>query len=338
MANRDIVVIGGSAGGFNGLVEILGSLPAPFPAAVFIVMHTSPSSGNMLARILSAKSDLRVSTATDNEPVTPGRVYVAPADHHMILDDSRVRVTRGPKENRSRPAIDPLFRSAALARGRRVIAVVLSGMLDDGTAGLWSVKDRGGIAIVQDPLEAEFPSMPENALQNVTVDYEVRVADIGPLLTRLVQEQLPEVSSTAPSHTLVVETGVANEENAMKSGTMQLGDLSPYACPECHGVLSQIREGGILRFRCHTGHAYSANSLLTSLSENTENVLWSAVRSLEETVILLCHMGEHLAEAGRDAEAEAVRREAKIADARIEQIRAIVMADAEEIEKERKEA
>ena len=331
MANRDIVVIGGSAGGFSGLVEILGSLPTPFPAAVFIVMHTSPTSGNLLSRVLGVKTDLRVSTAVDNESVTPGRVYVAPADHHMILDDSRVRVTRGPKENRSRPAIDPLFRSAALAKGRRVIAVVLSGMLDDGTAGLWSVKDRGGIAIVQDPLEAEYPSMPENALQNVTVDYEVRVAEMGPLLTRLVQEPLPAVSDPPPPPQLVVETAVANEENAMKSGTMQLGDLSPYACPECHGVLSQIREGGILRFRCHTGHAYSANSLLAGLAENTENVLWSAVRSLEETVILLRHMGEHLKAAGRDPEAATLQKETVLAERRIEQVRSVILSDDTEI-------
>ena len=324
MLNRDVVVIGGSAGGFHGLLEILGSLPERFPAAVLVVLHSSPASKDMLSRVLSARIDLRVSTAVDGERLTPGRIYVAPADHHMILTDGHVRTTKGPKENRARPAIDPLFRSAALTRGPRVIGVILSGMLDDGASGLWSIKDRGGLTIIQDPEEAPYPWMPEAAARNVNVDHVVRVAEIGPLLNRLVREPLKDSRDIGPSTGLEIETAIASEAPALQVGSMKLGSLSPWACPECHGVLSQIREGGVLRFRCHTGHAYSADSLLASIAENTEHTLWSAIRSLEEKLLLLLHVSDHLTEQGRPAEAKALRQETGKVQEHIEQLRRIV--------------
>ena len=185
MAGHDIIVIGGSAGGLEAMNAIVGGLPADLPAAVFVVLHTSPHSPGLLPEILNHRGPLPAAHARDGEPVTPGRIYVAPPDHHLLLEAGRVRVTRGPKENRFRPAVDPLFRSAALAYGPRVVGVVLSGWLDDGAAGLWAVKVRGGVAVVQDPDEAFARSMPESAMRQTRVDYRLRVADIAPTLAQV---------------------------------------------------------------------------------------------------------------------------------------------------------
>jgi two-component system, chemotaxis family, protein-glutamate methylesterase/glutaminase len=215
-----------------------------------------------------------------------GRVYVAPPDHHLILRADRVLLTHAPRENHSRPAIDPLFRSAALAYGSRVIGVVLSGRLDDGAAGLWAVKERGGIAIVQDPDDAAHAEMPRNALAYTKADHVVTATDMGPLLARLVGEAVPTSVGAAP-RALELEVKIAMEANALEEGVLTLGPPTPYTCPECHGVLARVEQGGISRFRCHTGHAFSLDSLLASVTEKAEETLWSALRAVEETVILL---------------------------------------------------
>lgn len=323
MAKRDIVVMGTSAGGMVALKHIVGQLPKELSAAVFIVWHISPASRSILSSELSRVGNLPATDAADGQEYEPGHIYVAPPDQHLLLEKNRIRLTRGPKENRFRPAIDPLFRSAALHFGPRVVGVVLTGSLDDGTAGLWAVKDRGGIAIVQDPGEAQYPSMPKSARQHVDVDYCVPLHEIAPLLSRLSKESAVS-EALAPSNELGVETEVALAESPIRSGLMELGDLTPYTCPECHGALIQLRTGGTLRFRCHTGHAYSIQSLLADLSDSVENTLWSAVRAFEEGAFLMKHMSDHLKKmekesaagefAGRAAEmlrrAEAIRKAA----------------------------
>ncbi|HKQ74713.1 MAG TPA: chemotaxis protein CheB [Blastocatellia bacterium] len=185
MANKDIIVIGASHGGIEAMKEFVSGLPEGFHASVLLVQHSSSTAPGMLPRILMKAGPLPASFPADFEPLDPGHIYVAPPDYHMILERGLVRLTRGPKENHVRPAIDPLFRSAAYAYGPRVVGVVLTGLLNDGTAGLWAVKDRGGTAIVQDPEEAIAPSMPQSALQNVEVDYCLPLGDIAPLLARL---------------------------------------------------------------------------------------------------------------------------------------------------------
>jgi two-component system chemotaxis response regulator CheB len=182
MLGRDIIVVGASSGGVEALIRIVAALPPDLPAAMFIVLHRPRVGPNLLAQILQNVSPLTVADAVDGQAITKGHVYVGPPDRHLLIEQERLRLSRGPKENHSRPAIDPLFRSAAYTYGSRVIGVVLTGNLDDGMAGLWAIKDRGGIAIVQDPKEALFPSMPSSALANVEVDYCLRLDEIAPIL------------------------------------------------------------------------------------------------------------------------------------------------------------
>jgi two-component system chemotaxis response regulator CheB len=303
----------------------MGSLPADLPAAVFVVLHTHPTSPGYLPHILARSGPLPAAHAEDGEPIAPGRIYVAPPDHHLLIEDGHVRLTKGPKENRSRPAVDPLFRSAAYFHGPRVIGVVLSGMLDDGTAGLWAIKDRGGLAVVQDPDEAQFASMPESALRHVQVDYRLPAAAIGPALAQLTAEPFPPQRPAPAPEALEAETRIAMEDSALDLGILKLGELSPFVCPECHGVLAQLQEGGLLRFRCHTGHAYSASTLLAMMSESIEESLWNTMRAMEERAMLLQHLAGHLAAA--DGQELAAKFEAKAAEARqrAEQIKQLTM-------------
>lgn len=302
MPQRDIIVIGASAGGFEAIKMLVAGLPADLPASIFIVWHMSPEiRESILPQVLQNAGNLRASQAVDREPIEPGRIYVAPPDFHLLLEPNRVRVTRGPKENRFRPAVDPLFRSAAYNFGSRVIGVVLSGALDDGTAGLWTIKFCGGTAIVQDPLEAQFPSMPKSAMREVKVDYCAPVAQIPEILAELANApaaEAPEIDMQE-NEKIKTEVGIAAEASAFERGIMNLGDLTPFTCPDCHGVLLELKDGKLSRFRCHTGHAFSADSLLTSVTESVEESMWSAMRAVEERVMLLKHIGRHLAENDR---------------------------------------
>ena len=324
MATKDIVVIGASAGGMGALEKLVAGLPRDLPAAVFVVWHLSPGVRSVLSAVLTKAGTLRAATPNDGDSIEHGRIYVAPNDHHMLLERGYIRVTKGPKENRFRPAIDPLFRSAAYVYGPRVIGVVLTGALDDGTAGLWTIKLRGGTAVVQDPAEAAINSMPLNALRNVEVDHKLPVAEIGPLLGRLVEQSAPAARAISPEEQSKTrhEIRIAREENALEENVMEFGQLSPLTCPECHGVLTQLREGRIVRVRCHTGHAFSANTLLESNAEQVEARLWDAVRALDETVMLLNTLGEELTRSGELRAAELCFESARRAHERSRPIRA----------------
>lgn len=210
----------------------------------------------------------------------------------MLVEQEKIRITRGPKECRSRPSINVLFRSASLAFGPRVIGVILTGLLDDGTAGLWQIKDRHGLAYVQDPEEAAHASMPDSAIEHVEVDAIGTIRQLVGLIMQKVAEEVSLPSTDQPSPTLLIENTVALEGNGMQAGIMQLGPVSRYTCPECQGVLVQIEEGGMLRFRCHTGHAYSAKSLLASVDEEIDRSLWSTIRAIEERIFLLRQRSE----------------------------------------------
>lgn len=299
MDTRNIIVIGASAGGFAVLKQLVAGLPANLPAALFVVWHLPPDGHGVLPDVLNQARTLPVAHAVDGESITLGHITIAPPDHHLLVEPGRVRVTKGPKEHRFRPAVDPLFRSAASAYGPRVIGVVLSGALDDGTAGLKTIKQCGGTAIVQDPRDAEVPSMPRNAMRAVAVDYVVPAADLAALLVRLSHENVTAPLEVAmhDDEKTAIEIRIAAEDNALQAGVMHLGALTPYTCPDCHGVLLALKEGSLLRFRCHTGHAFSADSLLAAVTATTENQLWNAVRSLDENILLLNHLGDHFAEA-----------------------------------------
>jgi two-component system chemotaxis response regulator CheB len=329
MATRNIIVVGASAGGFEALKKLVAGLPADLEASIFIVWHMSPDVRGVLPQVLNRENTIYAAQPYDGEAIEPRRIYVAPPDRHLLIEKGRIRVTRGPKENRFRPAVDPLFRSAAYSYGSKVIGVVLSGALDDGTAGLWTVKHRGGLTIVQEPTDAEVPSMPENALREVAVDYCVPVAQMAGLLVRLSKEKVAETSETKnmeDDEKTKIEIGIAAEDSAFESGIMKFGELSPFTCPDCHGVLSKIKDGKLNRFRCHTGHAFSADALLATVTENIEDSLYNAIRGVEESIMLLNHLGDHFAEVNETRLAAMYFRKAKEAEARAQMVRQAVMS------------
>jgi two-component system, chemotaxis family, protein-glutamate methylesterase/glutaminase len=293
MTGKHLVVIGASAGGIETLRELVAMLPADFAAPIAIVLHTSPQAPGILHDILTRSGPLIAVNPANGERLQAGRIYVAPPDFHLLIEPGRVRITKGPRENRFRPAIDPLFRSAAQVYGPRAIGVVLTGNLDDGTAGLYAIKQLGGVAVVQDPADAMFPSMPDSALRYVNVDHVVALRDMAPLLTRLAAADREIETPSAPPH-LDVEVRIAKEEDPISAGVQDMAEPSTFACPECHGVLLQLKEAGRIRFRCHTGHAYSAESLLAEISEGIEDALWNAIRSLQEGALLVQELSGHV--------------------------------------------
>ncbi|MDB5326305.1 MAG: chemotaxis protein CheB [Phycisphaerales bacterium] len=295
------IVIGASAGGVEALREVVAQLPKDLSAPVFVVLHIPPFVASSLPRILSRSGPLNAIHPKDGTVIKPGTIYVAPPDHHLLIEGPHIAVKRGPKENRFRPSIDALFRSAAYTYGPRAIGVVLSGVLDDGTSGLWSVERLGGISVIQDPSEARFEDMPRYALEYVNVKYTLPSTQIGSLLGRLIAEPLPIAKAAKHARDkerMKVELEIAADGSAFQKGVMELGDLTPFTCPECHGVLVRIAEGKMSRFRCHTGHAYTDSALLEAVMETTGEMLWQVIRSFEESLMLLEHMGNHLKEAG----------------------------------------
>jgi two-component system, chemotaxis family, protein-glutamate methylesterase/glutaminase len=290
VAGHDIVVIGGSAGGVEALRRLCMGLPRDLPAAVFAVIHISPTSRSVLPDLLSRAGPLPARHPSDAETIQPGTIYVAPPDFHMLVRDGHVILRRGPHENRSRPAIDPLFRSAAIAYRSRVIGTVLSGLLDDGSAGLIAIHACGGICVVQKPDDAMWPEMPRNALSHDHVDYSETVAELPGLLSRLVREP-PGTMPPIPRH-LILEANIAAREQAIVSDPNQVGRPSRLSCPQCGGVLNEVAEQGTTRFRCQIGHAFTAETLVAAQDEELDRALESALRMHRERVVLFRRMQE----------------------------------------------
>jgi two-component system chemotaxis response regulator CheB len=330
MRAKQVVVIGASAGGIETLRELVSGLPADFPAPICIVLHSSPEAPGVLDAILSRAGPLPAVNVHGRQRMEPGHIYVAPPDYHLVVEPGLVRGTKGPRENRFRPAIDPLFRSAAQVYGPGVIGVILTGNLDDGTAGLWAVKQLGGIAVVQHPADAMFPSMPQSALRHVRVDHSVPLSDLAPLLVQLTTEPVSEAPAEPAPAALDVEVKIVMEQNPIDAGLLGVSEPSSFACPECHGVLLQIKEGGRIRFRCHTGHGYSLDSLLAAITEGIEEALWNAIRALEEGQMLMSAIGEHL-KGHTSPDVDALLSRAEEAKAQSDALRKLVM-DREPIE------
>lgn len=280
-----LVVIGASVGGMEALTRIFSDLPAGFPAAILVVTHVG-ARNSLLPELLARTSALPVRHAQDREPIGPGRILLAPPDQHLLVTiaagHATVELTRGPRENHTRPAIDPLFRSAAAALGPQVVGVILSGYLDDGTAGLQAIKACGGIALVQEPGEAAAPSMPQSALRHVAVDRCLPIAGIAPALLALVSGQpAPLPAAPQPPGWIAIENrfarGVGNMEHLQKIATP-----STFTCPECQGTLWELHDQQPQRFRCHTGHSFTAPVLGELQHEKAEDAIWAAVRALQE--------------------------------------------------------
>lgn len=334
MAKRDVVVIGASSGGVEALMRLVGDLPGDLPAAVFVVIHLPEEASSALARILNRAGPLEAVDPEDGEEILPGRVYVGQPDHHLLLQDGRVRLTRGPKENRHRPAVDALFRTAAVARGPRVVGVVLTGARDDGTAGLLAVKRRGGVAVVQDPKEALFRGMPESALRYADVDYCLPLGEMAPLLARLAREDvaLEEEGAHPVPDDMYLEARVAGLDPSAISSDERPGELSRFTCPDCTGPLYEIRDGELIRFRCRVGHAFTAESMLDEKSETLENALYVAMNTLEESAL----MADRLAARSREQQQEhaAARFEQRARETRqqAETIRRVLISDEPDVD------
>lgn len=298
--HHDIVVIGASSGGVDVLTRLVSALPEAFPAAIFIVLHVRPDAPSMLPAILNRAGVLPAAHAVDSEPIRTGRIYVAPPGMQMYVHRSRVAVERGPRENMHRPAIDPLFRTAAHHHGSRVIGIVASGALDDGTAGLQAVKEAGGLAVVQDPADAACSSMPAHAMARVSVDYCVKADALATLIVRLVHQAptTPPPSASVPLETWQEAAGTAE----VPETAAQFGVESGLTCPECSGILREVHDGDVVRFRCRVGHAYTSHTMLEAQGEAIERALWTAVRQLEERALLV----RKLATAARERRHEGV--------------------------------
>jgi two-component system chemotaxis response regulator CheB len=295
MEKRDIIVIGSSAGGVDALKKVVGSFPPDLNASVFVVQHLSADTPSYLAQILSHAGPLPAFQPSDGEPIEYGQIYVAPPDHHMIVKGKSILVRKSPKENRFRPSIDAAMRSVAYQYGSRAIGVVLTGRLNDGTSGLWSIKEMGGTTIVQSPHDAMFADMPSSVLDSMEVDHIIPLAEIGPLIVSLIgQPVVKQADVDAPvKEKLKLEVGIASEENAFEKGITEMGEKTNLTCPECGGALVSLKEGNLLRYRCHTGHAYSSESLWLAINEAIEAKLWQALRSLEEGIIFLEQSATH---------------------------------------------
>lgn len=338
----DAVVIGTSTGGVDALRTLVGTLPAKFPAAVLVVMHVGHHD-SILPSLLAGSTRLPVRHARDGDVLEPGRILVAPPDVHLVVMRDReegaqgagrfcrVVLARGARENHARPAVDPLFRSAASAFGPRAIGVILTGMLDDGTAGLQAIKACGGKAIVQLPEEAQAPEMPESALRNVEVDRVLRLADMGEALALMVEENMTAVRSgprEAPEW-VRLENRFALEDGGMET-LSRIGTPSTFTCPECHGTLYELHGVVPKRFRCHTGHAFTERHLAVQQGEAVEESLWSAVRALAEKEKLLRQMADSAMAMGYGQTAGEYLEQAAEAQRNGEVLRRLLMASGQQ--------
>jgi two-component system chemotaxis response regulator CheB len=319
-----VVLIGASAGGMDALKRLVAQLPADFAAPVFIVQHMGANvTGNILVEVLNQHGALPCAHAVSGEKVKPGRIYIAPSDHHMMLRKDEILVTKGAMENRSRPAIDPLFRSAAVAYGNRAIGVVLTGYLNDGSAGLSTIRRCGGICIVQDPQDAAYPDMPQHALNEVKVDYCVPLAEMGPLLAKLLLKK-PRAAAAVPKD-IQIEARIAERVLSDLPSVEALGDQVPFNCPGCGGVLWKVRQANTYRFRCHTGHAFTAEVLLAEQTAKIEETLWVALRMFEERKNLLTTMVSQ-SEGKPNALTRSTEERAQESQVHIDRIRAMLLS------------
>lgn len=323
-----IIVVGGSAGSIGVLSDILAQLPRTIGAAVFVVVHLQRHVPSKLTAVLSRVSVLPVCEATDQQKIQPGQVYVAPSDYHLFLERNNMLLVRGPLENRMRPAIDVLFRSAAVAHRDRVIGVILSGLLDDGVAGLQAIKRCGGRTMVQTPDDAQFSSMPESAIAAMDVDYIVPVAAMADRLQNCVAEP-PETETSVPKD-IALEAQMVKRVMFNADEMAQMGEPSYQSCPDCRGPLWQMKDSDTLRYRCHVGHSFTAQALVNAQDETAEEALWVALRTLEERARVLERISRDTVQSGAHNLAQRYQERAEQALKHATSIRRLIYASGSE--------
>lgn len=317
MSDFPVIVIGGSAGAIEVLIKLAKELPANLNAAIFVTIHITPSAPGALPSLVARRCPLNVCQATDGHPIRPGMMVFAPPDRHLLIQRGYIRVGRGPRENGHRPAVDPLFRTAAQAYHDRVIAVVLSGNLDDGASGLRVVRQAGGKSIIQDPSEALFSGMPTTALDEAGADRIVKSTELADALVSMVHE--------------VTRNGRRNDPEAesMDIDERKSGKLAPFGCPDCGGTLWESQEGDVLHYRCRVGHAFSDESLLEAQADGLERAMWTALRALEEMAAHSTRLSERMEARGHSRMADRFARRARDAAARADIIRQALQVDDE---------
>lgn len=324
MPNRDIIAIGASAGGVEALQKLAAGLPPDLPASVFVVLHILPGATSALPGILARSTPIPVSHPVDGQPFHEGSIYIAPPDVHMLVGDGVIKLEHGPAENRSRPAIDPLFRSAAGVYGPRVISVLLSGLLDDGTAGMIAVTSNGGIGIAQDPNDAAYPDMPRSAVENEHPQYILPLGEIAAKLTELTKEQVViEEGKMHGGDTTNADELVRREIEAAEKG--REGQQIGISCPDCGGALFEIHDGSLIRFRCRIGHTFSPETMVAAHNDEVETALWAAVRILEEQQSLYGRIANGHREANRTRLVDRFEGRAKEAEEQASMIRRVIL-------------
>ena len=330
MAKKDIVVVGASAGGIEALSDLVSRLPADFAASVFAVIHVPQGATSVLPQILSRRGKLRAKHPTNGERIEHGRIYVAPPNFHLIVHPGRIRLVRGPREHGVRPAVDPLFRSAALNLKERVVGVILSGNLDDGTAGLEAIKSNGGVTMVQDPAEAQYPGMIQSAIDNGWADQILPVAKIADKLIELAGRTAEGKRAMRGNGDKVEEEekelAIDELDLSQLQGDDQPGIVSGFTCPECNGALWELTASDTLRYRCRVGHAYAVDSLLAKQQDSVEAAFWVALRALEERAALMRRLVRRAEKTGHEAGIARYNEEAKTIAARAKTLRDIILS------------
>jgi two-component system, chemotaxis family, protein-glutamate methylesterase/glutaminase len=337
---RNIIVIGASAGGVEALSQLVKQLPPDLPAALFIAVHFPSHSVSLLPQILSRSGPLRAMHPQNKQPIELGKIYIAPPDYHLLVRRGYVQLSHGPRENGHRPAIDTLFRSAAHAYQQQTIGVILSGTLDDGVAGLRIIQLLGGITIAQDPNEALFDGMPRAAIQTIQIDHVLNISNIAQQLTQLADETVANQLQSGVNQDLVHPeplTGnameredeiVARDKAILEQGGRP-GTASTFTCPDCGGVLWELQDSNVIRYRCHTGHAYSLESLVAEQADDLERALWSATRALEEKAALARRMGAQARQHHRHRSAAQFLERAEEAAQHADLVRQVILQQSE---------
>jgi two-component system chemotaxis response regulator CheB len=337
MRQRDIIVIGASAGGVQALMRVVSALPANLSASIFVVVHTSPDAPGVLDKVLNRFHGHRARYARNGMKIERDTIYIAPPDRHMMLQESAIRITGGPKQHRNRPSIDALFQSAAAAFRERVIGVVLTGYLDDGSAGLATIKKAGGVTVVQDPEDAQVSEMPIQALQRTDPDYCAPLDHIPRILESLVQGS-DAVGGVIASNRKSVSGAFARSNHSQhKNGSRsqkncgltseQKKELTGLTCPECHGAIWEVRGGDhkdIVQFKCRLGHKYGPQSMIEAHSDTLEHAMWAALRCLEENIALTKRLVEYSRNLGRDKAAELYGRQIREKEKHAQVLRALL--------------
>lgn len=318
MATRDIVTIGASAGGVEALLGLVRDLPADLPAALFVVVHSPPYARSQLPKLLQRVGTLPATHADDAEPIQPGTIRVAPPGLHLLVKRDHIRLLHGPSENGHRPAIDPLFRSAAAAYGPRTVAVALSGVLDDGSAGAAAVQAAGGVILTQEVAEAAYPDLPAHVRERADRAEELRVADIA--------NRLVELSATPVEAPAQPQPATDPLERSLSLPASDRDVAVGAVCPSCGGPMRQ--DDGEETFRCHVGHAWSAENLAAAQDGQFEGALWSAVRLLEERSMLAQRLRERAHRRGMDRAADRYERQIAETEGHARQLRDLILARA----------